>query len=107
MERDAAAAGFSVGGVTGTFAGLNESASLTIGSKNFYISYAANGGQDVILTAVPEAGVALSMVGGLSLLLGLSRRRHTQRCVTRPPCREPSRRRVYLCHRDRPGVGDA
>jgi autotransporter-associated beta strand protein len=38
--------------VTGTFAGLAEGASLTIGGRNFTISYAGGTGNDVVLTSI-------------------------------------------------------
>lgn len=54
------------GGVSGTFAGLAEGASLTVGASGFTISYAVNGGQDVVLTAVPEPGSCVLLLGGVA-----------------------------------------
>ena len=62
------------GGVSGFFAGLPEGAPLAVGPNIFTITYAANGGNDIVLTA-PEPSVALSILAGTAGLAGLRRRR--------------------------------
>lgn len=69
--------------VSGTFAGLAEGASITVGADIFQISYVANGdsgsvGNDIAVTAiVPEPTSAALLLGGLALL---ARRRRTTGC---------------------------
>jgi fibronectin-binding autotransporter adhesin len=71
-----------------TFGMLNstpEGGSLFIGGQEFQVSYTsdfggagfqiAGAGNDVALMAVPEPGSAISLLTGLGMLLGLSRRR--------------------------------
>ncbi len=52
--------------VVGTFQGLSEGASLTIGNTPFTISYAGGGGDDIVLTAGTPAVAAPPTVTGLS-----------------------------------------
>ena len=52
--------------VVGTFQGLPEGASLTIGNTPFTISYAGGGGDDIVLTAGTPAVAAQPTVTGLS-----------------------------------------
>ncbi len=66
------------GGKAFTYAGLplNEGSHLFAGAQDFTISYAGgSNNNDVVLTAVPEPGAVLSLLGGFGLLLSLRRRR--------------------------------
>ena len=62
--------------VSGTFAGLPGGASVFNGGQEFTINYAGGDGNDVVLTAVPEPGSAVMLLGGVGMLLGLRRRRN-------------------------------
>lgn len=63
--------------VTGTFAGLNEGASITVGNNSYIISYSANGGTDVTLTAsaIPEPSTLAAVLGAMVFTGALCRRR--------------------------------
>ncbi len=64
--------------IDGTFAATPEGSLVTIGVNTFQVSYAGGTGNDMTLTSVasvPEPGTALSLLGGMALLVGLRRRR--------------------------------
>jgi hypothetical protein len=70
--------------VDGTFAGLIDGASLSIGGIPFNITYSANldgglVGNDVALIAVPEPGSAVLLLGGFGMLIGAQRLRRKSR----------------------------
>jgi len=60
------------GGVTGTFAGLPEGATVTIGANPFTISYL---GDQITLTAIPEPASAATLLAGIATLAGIRRPR--------------------------------
>lgn len=66
-----------LGGFAFTFGGtrLDEGAFFNAGGQDFQITYAGGSGNDVVLSAVPEPGTAMSLIGGFAVLLGVRRRR--------------------------------
>jgi autotransporter-associated beta strand protein len=71
--------GLGVGGFSYLGTPLSEGATFTVFGLNisqvFQISYAADSGRDVVLTAIPEPGAAIALFAGGAMILGLRRRR--------------------------------
>jgi hypothetical protein len=70
--------------VSGTFEGLAEGAALTVNGIPFNISYSMNldGGavaNDIGITAVPEPGSVVLLLGGFGMLIGAQRKRSHRR----------------------------
>jgi len=70
--------------VSGTFAGLPEGSTVVVSGFPFQLSYAANldagaVGNDVALTAIPEPGSAVLLLGGFGMLIGAQRMRRRGR----------------------------
>jgi hypothetical protein len=73
--------------VTGTFSGLLDNSTFSVGSAQFRINYTGDltgntttGGNDVVLTAlntVPEPSSLMALIGGAGILAGLRRFRRT------------------------------
>ena len=59
--------------VSGTFTGLAEMSA--VGATGLFITYAGGDGNDVVLTAVPEPGSAVLLLGGFAILGARRRRR--------------------------------
>jgi len=64
------------GGVSGSFAGLAEGATYTVGNNAYRISYGVDVANSVSLTVIPEPDTALLMAFGLGIVL-FYRRRHS------------------------------
>ncbi len=61
--------------ISGTFAGLTEGGSFNVGATQFQITYLGNGGNDVVLTVVPEPSTAaLCGFGLVAMMIALRRR---------------------------------
>jgi autotransporter-associated beta strand protein len=63
----------------GTFLGMPDDSYFMSGGQAYFISYYGAGGESIVtltmVAAVPEPGVAVSLLGGLGLLLGVRKRR--------------------------------
>ena len=69
--------------VSGTFFGLTEGASLTVGSNNFTVSYLGGTGNDITLTvsAVPEPATYAALFGTLVLGVTVMHRRRSKKSL--------------------------
>ncbi len=69
--------------VSGTFFGLAEGASLTLGSNNFTVSYLGGTGNDITLTvsAVPEPSTYAALFGTLVLGVAVTQRRRSKKSL--------------------------
>jgi autotransporter-associated beta strand protein len=65
--------------ISGTFVGLSEGSTITVGSNTFIISYAGGTGNDITLTvsAVPEPATYAAIFGALALVGTYWRRRRS------------------------------
>jgi autotransporter-associated beta strand protein len=61
--------------IGGTFTGLNEGASVTVGSNTFWISYVGGTGNDITLSTIPEPSAFAALAGLAGLGFAASRRR--------------------------------
>ena len=65
----------SASAISGTFSGLAEGATFTVGSNRFQVSYIGNTGNDFTLTAVPEPATWGLLAFSLTTVMVLRRRR--------------------------------
>jgi fibronectin-binding autotransporter adhesin len=53
--------------IVGTFAGVEEGSTITVGSQSFIVSYVGGTGNDLVLTAIPEPST-IALISAFSLL---------------------------------------
>ena len=62
--------------VNGTFNGLAEGATFSVGGQTFTISYVGGDGNDVVLNVVPEPAIWAFLIAGCPALVAFRRRKH-------------------------------